>query len=84
MTTFLLMALVQFFSYTNLVVNYRAIATKKYHAACVTDVLASAITFFIIRQVAEADTMAALFGMMVGGGAASYAGIWLTKHWNHE
>lgn len=81
MKVFLLMAVVQFISYSTLVVNYRAVAQARSHVACATDVLASAISFFIIRQVAEADSVAALLGMMVGGGAASYFGIWVTRHW---
>lgn len=82
MKVFALMGVVQLVSYTNLVINYRAIAQGRSHMACATDVLASAIAFFIIRQVAETNSTEALLGMMVGGGAASYVGIWLTRHWS--
>lgn len=84
MKLFFLMALVQLVSYTNLVVNYRAIAKGRSHMACVTDVAASAISFFIIKSVADAEGYWALAGMMVGGGAASYLGIWMTRHWDTE
>jgi hypothetical protein len=79
--TFLVMALVQFISYSNLVINTRAIAGGLIPAAMVTDAAASAISFFIIRKVAKEDGYAALVGMMLGGSLAAWFGIWLTGHW---
>lgn len=80
--TFLLMAAVQCLSYTNLVVNIRAIGVENVPMAVLTDMLASAIGFFVIRRVANDGTYAALFGMMFGGGVASWLGIYITAHWS--
>ena len=80
---FALMAAVQFVSYANLTINYRAIAAGLVPAAMVTDALASAISFFIIRRVArDGDGHAALLGMMAGGSLAAWFGIWLTRAWS--
>lgn len=81
MSIFLQMALAQFVSYTNLVVNIRAIAHQHYVWAVITDGLASLIGYFIVRKVAKNDSPWAPWGMAVGGMLASVVGIYVTKHW---
>jgi len=75
------MAAVQFISYTNLVMNTRALSAGLIPHSIVTDVTASAISFFIIRKIAKEESWIACLGMMVGGGAAAAFGIWITRHW---
>lgn len=81
MRDFLLMMGVQYLYFTVLVINIRAIATANYMGAVLTDVAASAILFFLVRQIGDAKSYMALLGMMTGGGLASWSGIWLTRHW---
>lgn len=82
MKVFLLMAAVQFANYLNLVVNFRAIAHRKYGWAVASDAMASAFTFFVITKLAEIHTYPALAGMVIGGAFASACGIYLTEHWD--
>ena len=77
----LLMTAVQFVSYANLTVNFRAIAAGHVPHAMVTDAAASAISFFIIRKVSKSEGYAALAGMMVGGSLAAAFGIYMTRGW---
>lgn len=81
--TFLLMAGMQFVSYVNLTVNYRAIAHKQIPVAMCTDALAGLISFWFVRKIARDDShpTAALLGVMLGGSLAAGIGIWLTSSW---
>lgn len=81
MNTFLLMAGVQFLSYLNLTINFRAIAAGNTLASMLTDAVASAVSYFIIRKVSKTEDGWALVGMIVGGSLASALGIFLTKGW---
>lgn len=81
MIAFLLGLVAQFISYTNLVVNIRAISHKHYAWAVITDGLASLIGYFIVKRVAENKSKWLPVGMCVGGMLASIVGIWLTEHW---
>lgn len=81
MSAFLTMALAQFISYTNLVVNIRAIAHQEYVFATITDGLASLIGYFIVKRVAKNDSPWAPWGMAVGGMLASVVGIYITRMW---
>ena len=78
---FALGAAIQFVSYCNLVVNIRSIAHARLGWAIATDVIASAVGYLIIRRVSQHESPWTMLGMMVGGGVASWVGIWLTSHW---
>lgn len=82
MRSFAIAAAIQFIAYLNLTINFRAIAHKRIGFACLTDVAATAISYFIIKQVAQSDGYAVLFGMMLGGGCAAYIGIRITEKWS--
>ena len=75
------MGFVQLVSYTNLTVNYRAIAGGHIGSAMITDALAGAISYFIIRRVAKDESYATLFGLIVGGSMAAWIGITFTQGW---
>ena len=77
-----LMAVVQFVSYANLTVNYRAVAAGHVGYAMVTDSLAALIGYFIVRKVARAEGPQVLTGMVLGGSLAAWFGIWLTRTWS--
>lgn len=79
--SFFVMGVVQFVSYLNLTINFRAIAHEQYTVVAFTDALAVAISYFIIRRVSSQDNKAALAGMVIGGSAAGVLGIWLTRVW---
>jgi hypothetical protein len=81
MRDLLLMACVQFVSYANLTINFRAIAAGHIGYAMATDALASAIAYFIVRKVAKSEGGGVLVGMMIGGSLAAWFGIWLTQAW---
>lgn len=72
----------QFISYVNLTVNFRAIAGEQYLYAGTTAALAALLAYTIVRiAVAETKGHYALFGMMAGGFCADIVGIYLTRHW---
>jgi acetyl esterase/lipase len=73
--------LVQFLSYVNLVVNYRAVAHEQYVAAMLTDALAVWFAYTIIKRVQHSDSRLTLVGMIVGGSLAAWVGIYLTRTW---
>lgn len=81
MREFLLMMAVQFLSYLNLTLNFRAIAHEQYLWVAGTDALAVGISYFIIRKVSKAEDGWGLVGMMIGGSMAGVLGIWLTRNW---
>lgn len=72
---------VQFVSYTNLTINYRAVAHAQVPYAVASDAAASMISYLIVRRIVKSDSPAMMVGMMVGGGLASWFGIWLTRAW---
>ena len=78
---FLLMMGVQFISYLNLTLNFRAIAHEQYVFIAITDGLAVVVSYFIIRKVSKADNNWALVGMTIGGSLAGMLGVWLTRSW---
>lgn len=83
MRKFFLMMGVQFISYLNLTINFRAIDEGYFAVACVTDALAVIISIFIIKRVSGAKKpwTAAETGMVVGGSLAAVVGMWLTRSW---
>lgn len=74
---------VQFTSYFNLVINYRAVAHNQILFAMITDGLAVVITIFIVKRLAGAKEpwTAEQTGMVIGGSLAAWAGITLTRAW---
>ena len=76
-----LMGLVQFLNYTNLVINYRAVAHGIIWAAVLSDIVAVLVSYYVIRRVANAQGPWTLFAMVIGGAAASWFGIWPTEAW---
>jgi hypothetical protein len=81
MREFFIMAGVQFVSYLNLTINYRAIAHGQIGAAMVTDAMAGLIAYVIVRRIVKSEGHLAVAGMMVGGSLAAAAGMWLTATW---
>lgn len=78
---FLVMAGAQFAYYLLLVINIRAIALGRLAWAVVTDMAVSAVFYLVVVRLAHHDGASAVIGMMVGGGVASAAGVWLTRRW---
>lgn len=81
MRNFTLSALIQFVSYFVLTLNFRAIAHAHIWEAMVTDALAAALSYFIIKRVSRVDGPGVLLGMMLGGSVAAAFAIWLTRAW---
>ena len=77
---FLLMA-VQFVSYTNLTINYRAIAHEQYWIAGGTASLAAILSYTIVRRIVKDDTRWGIAGLVVGAFFADMVGIYLTRVW---
>lgn len=82
MTEFALAAVLQFTQYVVLTVNYRAVAHKQTNWAMATDAACVLFSYFIMKNVAQADGYTVLAGMIVGGTLAARVGIWLTEHWD--
>lgn len=83
---FFLMMAVQFISYLNLTVNFRAIAHGYVSAAMCTDALAVVISIFIIKRVSgskEPWTWSET-GMVIGGSLAAAVGMTLTRAWGPQ
>lgn len=80
---FFLMLGVQFLSYLNLTVNFRAIAHNQRLIAMGTDALAVVISIFIIKRVSGSKAPWTLkeTGMVIGGSLAAFAGMRLTQSW---
>jgi hypothetical protein len=81
MREFLLMMLVQFVSYTNLTINFRAIAHEQYLMAGGTASLAAILSYTIVRRIVKDDTRFGIAGLVVGAFAADIVGIYLTRYW---
>ena len=81
MRAFLLMLVVQFVSYTNLTVNYRAIAHEQYVIAGGTASLAAILSYTIVRRIVKDDTRWGIAGLVVGAFFADMVGIYLTRVW---
>ena len=76
---------VQFISYLNLTINYRAIAKDMPLMAMVTDGLAVVISILIVQRIANPEKPVRWGwqenGMVVGGSLAALAGLYLTRTW---
>ena len=79
--SFLISAAVQYCSYVNLTVNFRAISKEQYTFALFTAMLATFMSYTIIRRVIKDETWATVAGMAVGGGLGDLTGIYITRHW---
>jgi hypothetical protein len=83
LATFGLFAGLQFVSYLNLTINFRAIAHKRYLYACMSDGIACLLSWTIVRQISHAEnTWEGMVGLMCGGMLAAGVGIWITRHWD--
>lgn len=70
------------FSYTIVAVNTIALAKAKYLPTFISGLLFMAVNFFLIKQVAQAQTMREFLGYCVGGVAGDFLGIWISKRFN--
>jgi hypothetical protein len=68
-----------FLFYLCWVYNYRAVAQARYADAIVSDMLIAALSFSIIRKAATANTFVERAAFVLGGGLASFCGIFITK-----
>jgi hypothetical protein len=71
----------QFISYLNLTINFRAIAHEQYLAAVVSDGIACVLAYTIVKRIHGDKSKWGLVGMTIGGMGAAVVGIWLTKSW---
>lgn len=82
---FFVMMAVQFVSYLNLTVNFRAIAHNQVPVAIVTDACAVVISIFVVQRLANPERPVRWgwqeSGMVVGGSCAAWAGMTLTRAW---
>lgn len=76
-----LLGALQFLSYLNLTINYRAIAHEQYLAACVSDGIACLLGYTVVKRIAEDKSRYGVVGMVVGGMCAAVVGIWVTRAW---
>lgn len=81
MKQFFAFMVVQFVSYLNLTINFRAIAHEQYAFAVVTDGLACILGYTIVKLVNGDKSRWGIVGMTAGGMCAAVVGIWLTRAW---
>lgn len=81
MRAFLISSVVQYISYVNLTINFRAIGDGQYFWAWLTSMSAAFFSYTIVRRVTKDETWATVFGMMCGGGLGDLTGIYITRHW---
>ena len=81
MRDFAAFAGLQFISYLNLTINFRAIAHEQYLIAMLTDGIACILSYAIVKRISGDKTRWGIVGMTVGGMGAALAGIWLTRGW---
>jgi hypothetical protein len=81
MREFLLMMVVQFVSYTNLTINYRAIQHEAYWFAGSTAALAAILSYTIVRRIVKDETRWGIAGLVTGAFFADICGIYLTRLW---
>lgn len=78
---FLTFAVLQFLSYLNLTINYRAIAHEQYAFAMVSDGIACLFSYTIVKRIQRNESRAGVVGMTLGGMCAAVVGMWLTRTW---
>ena len=81
MRDFAAFAGLQFISYLNLTINFRAIAHEQYVAAMFTDGAACILSYTIVKRISGDKTRWGVVGMTLGGMSAAMVGIWLTRGW---
>lgn len=74
-------AALQFVSYLNLTINFRAIAHEQYVFACLSDGVACILGYTIVKRVSGDKSRWGVVGMTVGGMGAAVVGIYLTRTW---
>lgn len=79
MTTFLKFFLIQCLNYGILCWNFRAVAQARYVHIGLSDLCCAAISFTLIKRVAQTDSRAAMAGYIVGGAVGSVVSVWITK-----
>ena len=76
---FLLFFFAQALNYAVVAWNYRAVAQARYRHLIVSDLACAALGFILIKQVAQADSPAAMAGYVLGGASGSLAATWVTR-----
>ncbi len=85
MKTFLLFFSLQFLFYFINTLDMRAVALKKYWMVAVTNGTLPMAGWLLIRYVSGAEhTGIGMVAVALGGIAAAWSGMWLTRHWRHE
>lgn len=76
---FLFFFAVQFLNYAMLCWNYRSVAQARFGNIFVSDLACAAISFTLIKKVANTDSRAAMAGYILGGAFGSVVSVWITK-----
>lgn len=72
----------QFVTYLNLTVDYRAVAHGQYAVVAVTNILAPVLGWVMIRRIGDAKVEGVgLLAVALGGAISSLLGMWLTRAW---
>lgn len=81
-TVIALLAVVQFLSFLCATIDIRAIATKRYVWAVVTNASIPMLNYAVILLATEGHTgLLGALAVAFGGAASAVVGIWLTSHW---
>jgi hypothetical protein len=75
------LALLIWFQFAIVTVNYRAIAQARYVAAALTDGVIAICGFTLFKMIAASDTPYDIAGYAVGAMLGGITGIYLTRQW---
>lgn len=79
--SFCIYFLLQFVSYLNITIDYRAVAHREYAIAACTNMVAPVIAWVMVSRISHDKGKAGMVAVALGGAASTLLGIWLTRTW---
>jgi hypothetical protein len=79
MKSALSIGLINFVLYLFLVINYRSVAQGRYIESIISDMIIAGLGFSVVKKISEAKSISDRIAYIIGGGLASFCGIYITK-----
>lgn len=72
----------QFISYLNITLDYRAIAHQQYAVAAITNIVAPLVAWVMVQKIGEAkNKKLGMLAVASAGALSALLGMWLTRAW---